>query len=144
MGTHHYHDSIVCQPIYTLNIKWAEEESWFLYSSHTAFMYVSLYCPGYVSLCTKGWWMLFDCKIFCWIIYISMYKLLLHTAAILYELSEQQSKTSSLLVIQKQENIINSKWVWSGNTIITNRRQTIGSARKSHRIITRHPKAKPI
>ena len=32
----------------------------------------------------------------------------------------------------------NSKSVWSGNTTITNRRQTNGTARKSHTTITRH------
>ena len=32
----------------------------------------------------------------------------------------------------------NSKWVWSGNTTITNCRQPCGTARKSHSTITRH------
>ena len=32
----------------------------------------------------------------------------------------------------------NSKWVWSGNTTITNRRQPCGTARKSRSTITRH------
>ena len=31
-----------------------------------------------------------------------------------------------------------SKWVWSGNSTITNRRQPHGTARKSHSTITRH------
>ena len=31
----------------------------------------------------------------------------------------------------------NGKWVWSGNTTITNRRQPHSTARKSHSIITR-------
>ena len=36
----------------------------------------------------------------------------------------------------------NSKWVWSGNTTITNRRQPHGTARKSHPTITRHQEDK--
>ena len=36
----------------------------------------------------------------------------------------------------------NSKWVWSGNTTITNRRQPHGTARKSHSTITRHQEDK--
>ena len=36
----------------------------------------------------------------------------------------------------------NSKWVWSGNTTITNRRQPCGSARKSHSTIMRHQEDK--
>ena len=36
----------------------------------------------------------------------------------------------------------NSKWVWSGNTTITNRRQPHGTARKSHTTITRHQEDK--
>ena len=36
----------------------------------------------------------------------------------------------------------NNKWVWSGNTIITNCRQTHGTARKSHITITRHQEDK--
>ena len=36
----------------------------------------------------------------------------------------------------------NSKWVWSGNTRITNCRQTHGTARKSHTAITRHQEDK--
>ena len=36
----------------------------------------------------------------------------------------------------------NSKWVWSGNTTITNRRQPRGIARKSRSIITRHQEDK--
>ena len=39
--------------------------------------------------------------------------------------------------------IINSKWVWSGNTTITNCRQTIGNAMKNHTTITRHQQDKP-
>ena len=35
-----------------------------------------------------------------------------------------------------------SKCVWSGNTTITNRRQTPGSVRKSHTTITRHQEEK--
>ena len=38
--------------------------------------------------------------------------------------------------------IKNSKWVWSGNTTITNRRQPHGTARKSHSPITRHQEDK--
>ena len=38
--------------------------------------------------------------------------------------------------------VINSKWVWPGNTTITNRRQTHGTARKSHTTIMRHQKHK--
>ena len=38
--------------------------------------------------------------------------------------------------------IINSKWVWSGNTTITNRRQPCGTARKSRQTITRHQEDK--
>ena len=34
--------------------------------------------------------------------------------------------------------IKNSKWVWSGNIIITNHRQPCGTARKSRSSITRH------
>ena len=34
------------------------------------------------------------------------------------------------------------KWVWSGNTTITNRRQPHGTARKSHSTITRHQEDK--
>ena len=37
---------------------------------------------------------------------------------------------------------INSKWVWSGNTTITNRRQPCGIARKSRSTITRHQEDK--
>ena len=33
-----------------------------------------------------------------------------------------------------------NKWVWSGNTTITNWRQTWGIARKNHTTITRHPR----
>ena len=36
----------------------------------------------------------------------------------------------------------NSKWVWSGNTTVTNCRQTHGTARKSHATITRHQEDK--
>ena len=36
----------------------------------------------------------------------------------------------------------NSKWVWSGNTTITNCRQSRGTARKSHSTITRHQEDK--
>ena len=36
----------------------------------------------------------------------------------------------------------NSKWVWSGNTTITNSRQIQGTARKSHTTITRHQEDK--
>ena len=36
----------------------------------------------------------------------------------------------------------NSKWVWSGNTTITNRRQPRGTARKSLSTITRHQEDK--
>ena len=36
----------------------------------------------------------------------------------------------------------NSKWVWSGNTTITNRRQPRGTARKSRSTITRHQEDK--
>ena len=36
----------------------------------------------------------------------------------------------------------NSKWVWSGNTTITNRRQPRGTARKSCSTITRHQESK--
>ena len=36
----------------------------------------------------------------------------------------------------------NSKWVWSGNTTITNRKQTYGTTRKSHTTITRHQEDK--
>ena len=36
----------------------------------------------------------------------------------------------------------NSKWVWSGNTIITNRRKLHGTARKSHSTIPRHQEDK--
>ena len=35
-----------------------------------------------------------------------------------------------------------SKWVWSGNTTITNRRQPCGTARKSQSTITRHQEDK--
>ena len=42
----------------------------------------------------------------------------------------------------KQCYIKNSKWVWSGNTTITNCRQTRGIVRKSHTTITRHQKVK--
>ena len=38
--------------------------------------------------------------------------------------------------------IKNSKWVWSGNTTITNRRQPCGTARKSRSTITRHQEDK--
>ena len=38
--------------------------------------------------------------------------------------------------------IKNSKWVWSGNTTITNCRQLRGTARKSRSTITRHQKDK--
>ena len=41
-------------------------------------------------------------------------------------------RTSTFLYIK------NSKWVWSGNTTITNCRQPQGTARKSHSTITRH------
>ena len=37
-----------------------------------------------------------------------------------------------------QESNKYSKWVWSGNSTITNRRQPHGTARKSHSTITRH------
>ena len=36
----------------------------------------------------------------------------------------------------------NSKWVWSGNTTITNCRQPLGTARKSPLTITRHQEDK--
>ena len=36
----------------------------------------------------------------------------------------------------------NSKWVWSGNTTITNRRQPRGTVRKSRSTITRHQENK--
>ena len=36
----------------------------------------------------------------------------------------------------------NSKWVWSGNTTITNRRQPRGTARKSRSTFTRHQEDK--
>ena len=36
----------------------------------------------------------------------------------------------------------NSKWVWSGNTTITNRRQPCGTARKSRSTITRYQEDK--
>ena len=36
----------------------------------------------------------------------------------------------------------NSKWVWSGNTTITNCRQTRGIVRKGHITITKHQKEK--
>ena len=36
-----------------------------------------------------------------------------------------------------------SKWLWSGNTTITYRRQPCGTARKSHSTITRHQEDKP-
>ena len=39
-------------------------------------------------------------------------------------------------------NAKNSKWVWSGNTTITNRRQPHGTARKSHSTIMRHQEDK--
>ena len=39
-------------------------------------------------------------------------------------------------------NIKNSKWVWSGNTTITNCRQPRGTARKSRSTITRHQQDK--
>ena len=42
----------------------------------------------------------------------------------------------------KSCDIKNSKWVWSGNTTITNCRQTIDTARKSHTSITRHQEDK--
>ena len=61
--------------------------------------------------------MFFDCIIFCLIIYISIYKRLLHTAAISQELRKQQSETRSLLVIQKLENIIDA--VEIGKTSLT-------------------------
>ena len=38
---------------------------------------------------------------------------------------------------------INRKWVWSGNTTITNRRQPHGTVRKSHSTIMRHQEDKP-
>ena len=38
--------------------------------------------------------------------------------------------------MKPKSNINNSKWVWSGNTTITNCRQTHGTARKSHTTIT--------
>ena len=41
-----------------------------------------------------------------------------------------------------QTNVINSKWVWSGNNTITNRRQPHGTARKSRSTITRHQEDK--
>ena len=37
----------------------------------------------------------------------------------------------------------NNKWVWSGNTTITNCRQPCGTARKSRPTITRHQEDKP-
>ena len=37
----------------------------------------------------------------------------------------------------------NNKWVWSGNTAITNCRQTHGTARKIRSTITRHQENKP-
>ena len=45
-------------------------------------------------------------------------------------------------MIYMYSNITNSKWVWSGNTTITNWRQTRGTARKSHTAITRHQEDK--
>ena len=39
-------------------------------------------------------------------------------------------------------NVKNCKWVWSGNTTITNFRQPHGTARKSHSTITRHQEDK--
>ena len=37
---------------------------------------------------------------------------------------------------------VNSKWIWSGNTTITNCRQTHGTARKRHTTISRHQEDK--
>ena len=37
-----------------------------------------------------------------------------------------------------KDDLINCKWVWSGNNTITNCRQTYDTARKSHTTITRH------
>ena len=48
----------------------------------------------------------------------------------------------SLIVLLKQTFYKNSKWVWSGNTTITNCRQTHGTARQSHTTITRHQEGK--
>ena len=44
--------------------------------------------------------------------------------------------------ILKCSYVKNSKWVWSGNTTITNRRQPRGTARKSRSTITRHQEDK--
>ena len=41
------------------------------------------------------------------------------------------------------ERFKNSKWVWSGNTTITNCRLPCGTARKSRSTITRHQEDKP-
>ena len=44
------------------------------------------------------------------------------------------------LHFSKRKALKNSKWVWSWNTTITNRRQPRGTSRKSRSTITRHQK----
>ena len=45
-------------------------------------------------------------------------------------------------VLKGRAPVKNSKWVWSGNTTITNRRQPHGTKRKNHSTTTRHQKDK--
>ena len=50
--------------------------------------------------------------------------------------------TSQLDITNESQEVENSRWVWSGNTTITNRRQPCGTARKSRSTITRHQEDK--
>ena len=57
--------------------------------------------------------------------------------------TNKQAKTHNRITsLNRSESAVtetkNSKWVWSGNTTITNRRQPCGTARKSRSTITRH------
>ena len=61
---------------------------------------------------------------------------------------KEHPKAQSVVVLilkrlrRQGHSLKNSKWVWSGNTTITNRRQPHGTARKSHSTVTRHQEDK--
>ena len=57
--------------------------------------------------------------------------------------SDQTGRMLRLIWVFARPNLIkNSKWVWAGNTTITNCRQHHGTARKSRSTITRHQEDK--
>ena len=65
-----------------------------------------------------------------------------HLTTLLLGKLEQAVNQSFVHILSLLTDNKNSKWVWSGNTTITNRRQPRGTARKSCSTITRHQEDK--